>query len=56
MTGRAGRHGFLRDNSLTLVFLVMFLIALLGQALAGHRLYNEEQLEHHEHTVGSSTS
>ena len=52
MSGRGRRRGFLRENSLTLTFLVMFLLALAGQALAGHRLYNEEQMEHHEHTVG----
>jgi hypothetical protein len=46
------RRGFLRNNSLTLVFLALFLVALAGQALAAHRLYNEEQVVHHEHTVG----
>jgi hypothetical protein len=52
VTRRPRWRGFLRDNSLTLVFMVMFLVALAGQALAAHRLYNEEQLEHHEHAVG----
>ena len=52
MTRRPRWHGFLRDNSLTLVFMVTFLMVLAGQALAAHRLYNEEQLEHHEHAVG----
>lgn len=47
----APRRGFLRDNSLSLVFLVLFLAALAGQAVAGHRLYNDEQREHGEATV-----
>jgi hypothetical protein len=37
-----------RDNSLSLVFLVLFLAALAGQAIAGQRLYNDEQREHGE--------
>ena len=37
------RSGFLRGNSLSLAFLVIFLVALAGQALAGQRLYNEER-------------
>jgi hypothetical protein len=45
------RRGFLRDNSLSLVFLVLFLLALAGQALAGQHLYNDEQREHGEAPV-----
>jgi hypothetical protein len=37
---------FVRDNSLSIFFLVIFLAALVGQAIAGHSLYNQEQLEH----------
>ena len=37
---------WLRQNSLSLFFLVLFLVAVLGQSLAGQRAYNEEQLEH----------
>jgi hypothetical protein len=37
---------FLRDNGLALFFLVIFLLAVLGQAIAGHNLYNEQELEH----------
>jgi membrane protein implicated in regulation of membrane protease activity len=40
-----------RDNSLALFFLAIFLMALLGQAIAGHALYNEEQVAHGEHTI-----
>jgi hypothetical protein len=37
---------FLRNNSLTLVFTVLFLVSLLGHSLAGWKLHNEEQLAH----------
>ena len=37
---------FVRDNSLALFFAAIFLAALAGQAVAGHRLYNEEALQH----------
>jgi hypothetical protein len=37
---------FVRDNSLSIVFGVLFLAALTGQAVAGHRAYNEEQAAH----------
>jgi hypothetical protein len=35
---------FLRENSLGLVFGVLFLIVLVGQAVAGHADFNREQL------------
>ncbi len=38
----------LRENSLALVFLALFLIALLLQAIAGHAAYNDEQASHME--------
>jgi hypothetical protein len=37
---------FLRDNSLSIVFGVLFLAALVGQAIAGHHDYNEHQAAH----------
>jgi hypothetical protein len=37
---------FARDNSLSIFFLVIFVAALVGQAIAGHSLYNEQQLTH----------
>ncbi len=40
------RPGFLRSNSLSVVFLTIFLVALAGQTVAGQRLYNEEQRTH----------
>ena len=42
---------FLREQSLSLFFLIIFLAALAGQAVAGHRLYNQESLEHGESAV-----
>jgi uncharacterized protein DUF6766 len=38
---------FLRDNSLSIVFLVIFLASLAGQAIAGHGQFNHDQLLHH---------
>jgi hypothetical protein len=38
---------FLRENSLSIVFLVIFLLTLIGQALVGHGLFNQDQLLHH---------
>jgi hypothetical protein len=35
---------FLRDNSLGLVFGLLFLIVLVGQAVAGHADFNQQQL------------
>jgi uncharacterized protein DUF6766 len=37
---------FVRENSLSLFFLTIFLLALTGQAIAGHAEYNSEQLAH----------
>lgn len=42
---------WVRNNSLSLVFLVLFLVALVGQSIAGHRVFNEEQLQHGGETV-----
>jgi uncharacterized protein DUF6766 len=37
---------FLREHSLSLFFLAIFLAALAGQAIAGHALHNEEAAAH----------
>jgi hypothetical protein len=37
---------FIRDHSLSLFFLVLFMAALVGQAIAGHILHNEEAAAH----------
>jgi hypothetical protein len=39
---------FIRENSLTLFFGMLFLAAIFGQALAGHSAFNAEQIEHGE--------
>jgi hypothetical protein len=38
---------FLRENSLSIGFLVIFLLTLIGQAFVGHGLFNQDQLLHH---------
>jgi hypothetical protein len=38
---------FLRENSLSIVFLLIFLLSLTGQAFVGHGLFNQDQLLHH---------
>ena len=43
---------FVKENSLSLFFLAIFLLALIGQAIAGHNLYNEEAVAHEESTIG----
>jgi hypothetical protein len=39
---------FLRDNSLSLFFLALFVLALVGQSIAGYNLVNQEAQEHGE--------
>jgi hypothetical protein len=38
---------FVRDNSLSIFFLAIFLASLAGQAIAGHGEFNHDQLLHH---------
>ena len=45
------RAGFLRRNSLSIFFLVIFLAALAGQSYAGWKEYNEAQLDHEESQI-----
>jgi hypothetical protein len=44
-------RAWLRDNSLSPFFLVLFLSAVVGQAIAGHSAYNNDQIAHGEATV-----
>lgn len=44
-------HRALRDNGLSLVLFGLFALSLVGQALTGHRHYNEEQVEHGQPTA-----
>ena len=37
---------FVRHNSLSLFFLAIFVAALVGQAITGHGVFNQEQLAH----------
>jgi hypothetical protein len=42
---------FLRENSLSIFFGVLLLVALLGQSIAGWKQFNEEALAHHSETM-----
>jgi hypothetical protein len=42
---------FVRENSLALVFLLFFLLALAGQAFAGWDDFNNQAAAHHEPTI-----
>jgi hypothetical protein len=44
-------RSFIRDHSLSLFFLVLFLAALVGLAIAGHALHNDDAIAHHSHTM-----
>jgi hypothetical protein len=44
-------RAWLRDNSLSLFFFVIFLAAVIGQAIAGHSAYTNDQLAHGEATA-----
>ena len=43
---------FLRENSLSLFFLAIFLAAIVGQAVAGHEAHNQDQITHGGHAIG----
>jgi len=40
-----------RENSLSIVFLGLFLVALCGQAYAGWYDFNNEAVSHHQETI-----
>ena len=42
---------FLRENSLSIVFLLLFLVALSGQAISGHADYNDQAIRHGDSTI-----
>ena len=42
---------FLKHNGLSIFFLVLFVGALAGQAVAGHADFNEDQLRHNDPTM-----
>ena len=41
----------LRDNGLTLFFIALCLLAIVGEMVAGWKDYNQEQLAHHSETI-----
>jgi len=44
MRGHGTRRGFVRENALGLSFGAIFLLALAGQAVAGWKTFNDEQI------------
>jgi uncharacterized protein (DUF486 family) len=44
-------RSWVRDNSLTLLFTVLFLVTLVAQALVGHADYNHQQVAHHGEAI-----
>jgi len=42
------RSGFLKNNGLSLAYLLLFLLCLGGHSLAGWKTFNKDQAEHHE--------
>jgi len=42
---------WIREQSLTLLFTVLFLAALIAQALVGHADYNHQQIAHHDDVI-----
>ena len=52
MSATAARlRRFVFENSLSLFFLVIFLAALVGHAIAGHNLFNQEAVENGEQPI-----
>src|SRR3954468_16554168 len=45
------QRSFLRENSLSIVFGLLFLAAVTAQAIVGHVEYNQEALAHHSETL-----
>jgi hypothetical protein len=43
---------FWRNNGLSAVLVAMFLVALAGQSVAGHRYFNQEQRDHGRPEIG----
>jgi hypothetical protein len=43
----SGARRFLVENGLSIFFLGLFLVTLVGQAVAGHQVFNEEREVHH---------
>lgn len=54
-SGHAGRRSFLRENSLSIVFGLLFLAALVGTAVAGRIEYNADAITHGGKAVSLST-
>jgi len=46
---------WVRDHGLTLVFLTLFLVTLVAQALVGHADFNHQQVAHHDEPIPVGT-
>ncbi len=44
---------FLRNNGLTLTMFALFAVALLGQIVTGHKVYNADQRDHGQAEVSA---
>jgi hypothetical protein len=42
----------IRDNGLTIILLLLFVVSFLGQSLTGHAKYNEDQHDHGKSAIG----
>lgn len=45
-------RGIWRNNGLSIVVFAMFLVFLVAQSLTGHRVYNQDQVEHGQPEIG----
>jgi hypothetical protein len=50
--GRTGLRRLVRDNGLSLALIVLFVVCMAGQALTGHRAFNDERRDHGQAQVG----
>ena len=44
-------RSWLRNNGLSIAMFLLFAVSLVGQVLAGHRVHNDDQVEHGQPTV-----
>jgi len=52
MQGHTGFRRFLFENGLVLAATAMFVFSFAGQIVSGHAVYNEDQREHSQPTIG----
>jgi hypothetical protein len=52
LQGHSGFRRFLFENGLVLAALTLFAFSFVGQVMSGHAVYNEDQREHSQPTIG----